>query len=69
MPAQWTGDVVGEMHRKRITAKSLAEEIGWNPKYLSQVLNGHESPKGAEEKVKAALQRIIEGRSLTAPTV
>lgn len=68
MPAQWTGDVVGEMHRKRITAKNLAEEIGWNPKYLSQVLNGHETPKGAEEKVKSALNRIIERRSSMAPT-
>lgn len=59
MPAQWTADVIGEMHINGITGKQLAAEIGWNPKYLSQVLNGHETPKGAEEKIRSALRRII----------
>lgn len=59
MLAQWTADVVGEMHRNKITSKMLAKAIGWNPKYLSQVLNCHETPKGAEEKVRAALTAII----------
>lgn len=38
----------------------IAEEVGWHPKYLSAVLNGHRSPKGAEEKLTAALDKIIE---------
>lgn len=59
MPAQWTANVIGQMHLNGITGKKLASEIGWNPKYLSQVLNGHETPKGAEERVRAALDRII----------
>ena len=59
MPAQWTANVIGQMHLNGITGKRLATEIGWNPKYLSQVLNGHETPKGAEEKVSAALERIM----------
>ena len=58
MPAQWTADIIGEIHIKRITAKRLAEEVGWNPKYLSQVLNGHKTPKDAEAKLRAALKRI-----------
>ena len=41
MPAQWTAEVVGDMHLNGITAKQLAVAIGWNPKYLSQILNGH----------------------------
>lgn len=60
MPAQWTANVIGQMHLNGITGKRLATEIGWNPKYLSQVLNGHETPKGAEEKVRAALERIMD---------
>lgn len=68
MPAQWTCEVVGEMHKKRITAKALAGEVGWHPKYLSRVLNGHETPKGAEEKVRSALKKIAEGRSGTSST-
>lgn len=59
MPAQWTADVIGEMHLNGVTGKQLAAEIGWNPKYLSQVLNGHENPKGAETKVRAALGKLL----------
>ena len=40
MPAQWTGELVGKMHNAGVTAKQLAAEMGKNPKYVSQVLNG-----------------------------
>mgnify|MGYP000768055598 FL=1 len=59
MPAQWTAEVVGDMHLNGITAKQLAVAIGWNPKYLSQILNGHVMSKHAEAKVRAALQTLI----------
>lgn len=59
MPAQWTAEVVGDMHLNGITAKQLAAAIGWNPKYLSQILNGHVTSKRAEAKVRAALQTLI----------
>ena len=59
MPDKWTGEVVGLMHVNGISAKDLAERLGWNPKYLSSVLNGRRKPKGAEEKVKAALDSLI----------
>lgn len=59
MPAQWTGEIVGEMHNKNITGKMLAAELGWHEKYLSQVLNSAEPPKKAEEKVRAALNALI----------
>ena len=58
MPAQWTADLVGEMHLKKITAKQLAAEVGWHEKYLSVVLNGHREPKGAEATLRAALLRL-----------
>jgi len=60
MPAQWTGVIVGEMHNNGITGKQLAAELGWHEKYLSQVLNSADPPNRAEEKVRAALDRIIE---------
>ena len=59
MPAQWTGKVVGELHNNGITGKMLAAELGWHEKYLSQVLNSENPPRNAEEKVNAALERII----------
>lgn len=65
MPAQWTGKIVGELHNNRLTCKELAKEVDWNEKYLSQVLNSENPPKGAEEKLTAALGRIIQRRSTT----
>lgn len=59
MSAQWTGEVIGEMHVHRIKMSALAAEIGWHEKYLSAVLNGHREPKNAEAKVRAALERLI----------
>ena len=59
MPAQWTGDLVGKMHNHSVTSKSLAKEVGWHEKYLSQVLNSDHPPKNAEAKLNAAFDRII----------
>lgn len=58
MPAQWTADVVGVMHLKGISAIQLAAEVGWHPKYLSAVLNGHRAPKNAESVLRTALSRL-----------
>lgn len=62
MPAQWTAKIIGEMHLNNVSAKQLAQEVGWHPKYLSRVLNGHTEPKGAEDKLKCALERIKKGK-------
>ena len=64
MPAQWTGRIVGEIHNNKLKNKELAEEVGWNEKYLSQVLNSDNPPKKAEEKLTAALDRILERRGI-----
>lgn len=62
MPAQWTGELWGQMHINGITAKQLAAKVGWHEKYLSAVINGHRAPKGAESKLKAALGELIAER-------
>ena len=64
MPAQWTGSIVGEMHQNGITGKMLAEELDWNAKYLSQVLNSPDPPKSAQEKISSALHRLIERKNM-----
>lgn len=63
MPAQWTAELVGEMHLKHITKKQLAEFMGITPEYISMILNGHKEPKGAEEKLRAALGRLVAGQA------
>lgn len=64
MPAQWTGSIVGEMHLNGITGKKLSAELDWHPKYLSQVLNSSDPPKGAQEKISSALHRLIERKNM-----
>lgn len=59
MPAQWTGDLVGQMHKYKVTKKQLAAALGMTPEYVSMVLNGHRDPAGAEEKFRAALDELI----------
>ena len=63
MPAQWTADLIGEMHLAGVTSKQLAAEVGWHEKYLSVVLNGHREPKNAEQTLRAALARLVEKRN------
>ena len=63
MPAQWTGEIVGEMHLYGITGKVLVAELDWNPKYLSQVLNSPNPPEKAEDKIRSALKSLIAAQS------
>lgn len=59
MPAQWTAELIGQMHLAGVTAKQLAAEVGWHEKYLSAVMNGHREPKNAREKLEAAFERVL----------
>jgi len=60
MPAQWTAEILGEMHLHRITAKELSKKLGLNEKYVSAVMNGRRNPKKAEARFKAALAELID---------
>lgn len=59
MPAQWTGDLVGQMHKHKISKSLLAEHMGLSREYVSMVLNGHRDPAGAEQKFRTALAELI----------
>ena len=59
MPAQWTAEIIGEMHLYGVTALELSSELGLNPKYVSSIMNGKREPKNAEAKFKVALSAII----------
>ena len=59
MTAQWTGKLLGKMHTYGITAKQLAAQLDYHPKYVSAVMNSHKEPKGAEQRFNAALDELI----------
>ncbi len=59
MVAQWIGDLIGKMHVNGVTAKELSAYMGYNPKYVSAVLNGKRSPRKAEETFSKALEELI----------
>lgn len=59
MPAQWTCDIVGQMHKYKISKTELAARIGVSREYVSAILNGHRNPAGAEEKFRKALDALI----------
>lgn len=59
----WTADVVGRMHRCRISNAQLAKESGYSAAYLSTVLNGNkdlsvEGKERARDRIFKALERI-----------
>ena len=59
MPEAWTGELVGKMHVHGIKAKDLAEQAGVTSGYVSMILNGARSPKGAREMLEAALAELV----------
>ena len=62
MPAQWTADLIGEMHLAKVSKRQLAEHLGVTPEYVSMVLNGHREPAGAAQRLRDALNQIISAR-------
>ena len=55
----WIGNAVGKMHTNKITQIMIAEKIGWSNDYVSMILRGVKSPKGAKEKIETAIDEII----------
>ena len=68
MPAQWTADIIGELHINRISKKQLANQMSVTPEYVSMVLNGHREPEGAEQRFRAALDQLIRAQDQHTPS-
>lgn len=59
MMEKWTGDIIKEMHLHGITNKQLAKQLGYAPEYVSCIMNGKRTPKGAEQRFRAAVDELI----------
>lgn len=64
MIPKWTGHLVGKMHINSITNIDLADKLGYEKGYVSMVLNGKKTPKGARERFEAAVEEIIKEREM-----
>lgn len=62
MPEEWTGRLIGDMHNAGVSRAEVARELGISTAYVTMVLNGIRTPKGAEEKLRAAFERVKEAR-------
>lgn len=60
MLAQWIGEIVGLMHMNGISNKQLAEHMGMTPEYISMILNGNREPAGIEDRLRKAIDEIVE---------
>lgn len=60
---KWIGEAVGLMHLHRITQQMIGDRLGVTNDYISMILRGVKSPKGAEERVMGAIQAIISERN------
>lgn len=63
MLAQWIGELVGKMHRHKISKTQLADKLGLTREYVSMVLNGHRDPCGSEERFCSAVDALIKEQS------
>ena len=60
VPEEWTGEIVMKLHNNRIKRAELAEEMGVTKPYISMVLNGVRNTPGMQERIEAAVDRLIE---------
>lgn len=58
MLEEWTADVVGRMHRAKITGLQLAKRAGITNAYLSTVLNGHKGTDETKQRIIVALESL-----------
>lgn len=58
----WIAEAVGKMHINHITQKDIAEKLDVTNDYISMILLGKKTPKGAEERITKAINEIIAER-------
>ena len=61
---KWNGDVIGAMHRIRMSSGALAYCMGVNRRYVSKILNSEKQTEYVKDKVEAAIRSFMEERGI-----
>ena len=56
---EWTGKLVGQLHNNRVTYDQLAARLGVTKSYVSMVLSGYRTPRGAQERFEKAFNEVL----------
>lgn len=59
MNLSWQAEVFAMMKDNNISRSDLAEAAGVTPEYVSMVLNKRRNPAGAENTLRAAIQKLL----------
>jgi len=62
---EWSGKVVGVMHRMYMTQIALAKELGVSREYVNRLLASQCVTQSQKAKVEAALESFARSRGLT----
>lgn len=60
MNLSWQAEIWALMKDNGVSRSDLARAAGCTPEYVSMVLNQRRSPAGAENKFRAALQKLLD---------
>lgn len=59
----WIADAVGKAFANNISHKEIAAKAGYNPRYLSAILNQKRNPTNAKTRIMNAIDEIIKERN------
>lgn len=60
MNLSWQAEIWAQLKDNGFSRSDLATAAGVTPEYVSMVLNKRRNPAGAEAKLRAALQKLLE---------
>ena len=60
MNLSWQAEIWALMKDNGVSRSDLARAAGYTPEYVSMVLNQRRNPAGAENKFRAALQKLLD---------
>ena len=58
MPAQWTAEVIGQMHLAGIKQTDVAKHLGVTRAYINMILQGKRNPPTGEKQIRQAVAEL-----------